>query len=69
MKTSDWTMRKYFGRRGNRSWWVFGHEKRDRFRSGNGLALSRCVCAHSETSIRAAAERRPPDSERSGKKT
>jgi RNA-directed DNA polymerase len=24
MKTSDWTMRKYFGRRGNRSWWFFG---------------------------------------------
>lgn len=29
MKTSDWTMRKYFGRRGNRSWWFFGtkHEE------------------------------------------
>ena len=24
MKTSDWTMRKYFGRRENRSWWFFG---------------------------------------------
>src|ERR1700733_10470432 len=28
---------------------VLWHEKRDRFRPGNGLALSRCVCAHSET--------------------
>ena len=23
-KTSDWVMRKYFGRLGNRSWWFFG---------------------------------------------
>jgi len=29
MKTSDWTMRKYFGRRGNRSWWFFGTKNED----------------------------------------